>query len=92
MQTKIVNSYRLIKSDKWIQEHRHIAELILKRKLTNKEKIHHIDLNKLNNHPNNLALFESQEEHMKFHKQLTQFGLTNPLRRRINERRILNLK
>jgi len=44
--------YQEKKSNKFI--HRIIAEKKLKRKLKSWEIVHHIDYNKLNNHPNNL--------------------------------------
>ena len=69
-------------------EHRLIAAKCLKRSLTNNEKIHHIDLDKKNNNPKNLMLFESQSRHQSFHNKLTRFGLTNPMKREIKKRSI----
>lgn len=50
-----------------IHEHRIVAEAILGRRLLPGEVVHHIDLNKHNVHPLNLAVFPSQSEHMRCH-------------------------
>lgn len=55
-----------------VLEHRHIAEQILGRKLLPGEIIHHIDGNKLNNSPDNLAL-TTDRKHKKYH-----ISLNNP--------------
>lgn len=44
-----------------------IMESILKRYLNPQEIVHHIDSNKLNDHPKNLRLFESKKSHEVFH-------------------------
>lgn len=75
----------------YVSEHRLVAEEILGRMLEKKEVIHHIDFDKKNNKPENLCLFENQKEHMKFHTKLAQFGETNPLKRELEKRRILNV-
>ena len=48
--------------------HRLIIEYKIGRKIIKGESCHHIDKNKLNNHPDNLQFFEFFNEHMKFHK------------------------
>ena len=47
--------------------HRIIAEEIIGRPLREGEVIHHVDGNKHNNHPINLALMPDQSTHMKMH-------------------------
>lgn len=49
-------------------EHRVVAEQILGRPLQPGEVVHHIDGNKRNNAPENLMVFASQAEHVKWHK------------------------
>jgi hypothetical protein len=48
-------------------EHRVVAEAKLGRPLRPGEIVHHIDNNKLNNHPDNLAVM-TQSEHIRLHK------------------------
>lgn len=58
------NGYRYITYKyRKIPEHRLVVELLIGRKLTKKEQIHHIDGNRLNNSPSNLYLFKSNSEH-----------------------------
>lgn len=76
----------------WMEEHRLICEERLGRPLEHNEVIHHIDFNKKNNNPDNLALFESQKAHAHWHRQYRQFGLTNPLIREVDKRKISNFK
>ncbi|MCP6727468.1 MAG: HNH endonuclease [Patescibacteria group bacterium] len=70
----------------WILEHRSVMEDFLKRKLKKGECVHHIDMNKKNNKIENLMLFKSHDDHMKFHTKIKQFGMTNPIRRQIKNR------
>lgn len=55
---------------KTVLEHRFIMECKLGRYLTKEEVVHHIDENKANNHIDNLMLFNSNSEHIKFHANL----------------------
>lgn len=48
-------------------EHRVIAERKIGRLLLPGEVVHHIDDNKLNNHPDNLEVLASQAEHARLH-------------------------
>ncbi|MGL6202074.1 MAG: HNH endonuclease [Lachnospiraceae bacterium] len=50
-------------------EHRVVAEKMLGRPLRKGEVVHHIDRNKRNNKPDNLMVFRSQSEHVKWHKE-----------------------
>jgi hypothetical protein len=87
-----LNGYIFVKvGELWIAQHRLVAEQVLNRQLTEKETIHHIDFDKKNNKPENLALFENQKAHMRFHLKLAQFGETNPIKRELELRSILNL-
>lgn len=51
----------------YVYEHILVAENKLGRFLTDNEVVHHIDENKLNNSPDNLMVFSSPSEHMKYH-------------------------
>lgn len=48
-------------------EHHVIAEQKLGRKLKDNELVHHVDLDKLNNHPDNLYVCENNNEHRRLH-------------------------
>ncbi len=49
----------------YVYEHRLVMEKKLKRYLLPGERVHHIDKNRLNNHPSNLRLFSDHSNHMK---------------------------
>jgi len=86
---KKLNGYVFVKvGTTLIPEHRLVAEEHLKRLLESNEVIHHIDQDRTNNNPSNLMLFENQKAHQKFHLKLKQFGLTNPIKREIENRRL----
>jgi len=72
--------YIEILKNKWILEHRLIMEMYIGRELKPEEKVHHIDFDKKNNKIENLMLFKNQKEHQKFHRQIKQFGHTQPRR------------
>lgn len=60
------NGYNRICIDgKRILEHRYIMEKYLGRKLTEKERIHHINGNKIDNRIENLELTNSNSQHLK---------------------------
>ncbi|MDZ4205898.1 MAG: HNH endonuclease [Patescibacteria group bacterium] len=63
--------YIILKEGK---EHRVIVEKIIGRRLFHWEQVHHIDANKQNNNPENLAIIPSKE-HSRFHTLLRQAGL-----------------
>lgn len=80
---KIEKGYIHIKVDNvWVLEHRFIVEEYIGRKLNKKEVVHHDNFNKLDNRINNLTLFPNGSSHNHFHRQIKQFGFTNP---RLNE-------
>lgn len=58
------------KWDHYQKEHIILAEQILNRKLLPNEVVHHIDLNKLNNAPNNLFICANESQHQSLHIQL----------------------
>jgi hypothetical protein len=52
----------------YYQQHRLVAEIILRRQLSRAEVVHHEDENKTNNAPENLWLFPDQAAHLRHHK------------------------
>lgn len=50
-----------------VYKHMLVAEEKLGRPLLPEEVVHHKDLNKLNNSPDNLMIFASSSDHMRFH-------------------------
>ena len=90
---KLKAGYKLIHSPNhpnavkgYVLEHRLIVEKKIGRKLKKEEVVHHINDNKTDNKIENLMLFPTNKEHIKFHTKLRQFGITNPIRRQIKER------
>ena len=73
-----------------MENYREIVRLFLRLcnlpKLKDTDVIHHIDLNRENNNINNLMIFNSQAEHKAFHNKINQFGMTNPIKRQIENR------
>lgn len=68
----------------WVLEHRLIVEMYIGRPLKPEEKVHHDNFNKLDNRcPENLTLFPSTKRHSHFHRQIKQFGYTQPRRTEI---------
>lgn len=55
------------KANGYVREHIVVAERCLGRPLMDGEVIHHINENKLDSSPKNLALFNSQSDHMRYH-------------------------
>lgn len=60
------------KSSGYVREHILVMEKIIGRTPTKEEDIHHIDLDKENNNPQNLLLLKNHKDHMKLHSQLTE--------------------
>lgn len=61
-------------SDGYIGEHVLIAEKMNSGLLPDGAEVHHIDFDGLNNNEDNLIIFESKAEHMKFHANLRKRG------------------
>ena len=59
------SGYKVVAGKKYF--HRNVMEKMLGRKLKRTEIIHHKDLDKSNNDPENLMLFDNSGEHHKFH-------------------------
>lgn len=65
---KVYGSGYVVNSQTGEFQHREIAEKLLNRSLLPCEEVHHIDENRSNNSPNNLVVFSSKEDHLRFHK------------------------
>ncbi|QBX32539.1 hypothetical protein [Pseudomonas phage PA1C] len=86
MKEKIINGYRALylpehrqaianpKMFGWVYEHRVVGEDTLGRPLYDDEEVHHLDENKLNNHPENLLILP-QSQHMKLHGWMKRLGI-----------------
>jgi len=62
------NGYVLLLRERgYVLEHRIVMEEFLGRELTKYEVVHHINFDKKDNRIENLMLFATQSEHMKFH-------------------------
>ena len=72
--------------DIWLFEHRIIVENFIGRQLNPEESIHHLDHNRTNNDINNLMPFNTQKEHKSFENRILREGLTNPIKKMIEER------
>lgn len=70
----------------WIFEHREVVEDFIKRALKSGECVHHINMKKKDNRIENLMIFKNNSEHQKFHVKIRQFGMTNPIRKQIENR------
>lgn len=81
------NGYISINIDgRWIKEHKFVVENFLKRSLNKNEVIHHINGIKSDNRIENLMLFKDSKAHAHFHRQIKQFGMTQPRRTEIKNR------
>jgi len=66
----VQDGYKWItKGGKRILEHRYVLEQVLGRKLEENEIVHHLDGNKLNNHPENLQIM-THRDHAILHSNL----------------------
>jgi len=70
----------------YVYEHKLVVEKKIKRFLLKTEVVHHIDKDPSNNNIDNLMLFKNNSEHIKFHRKMDQFGITNPIKRQIENR------
>ena len=62
-----VPNHPFAQSGGWVHEHRLVMEEVLGRFLDPSEIVHHLDGDRLNNSPANLALVESNGAHVKVH-------------------------
>lgn len=85
---RINKKYIQVKIDnKWIFEHRYKCERFIGRILKKSEVVHHIiPEQKFNNSINNLMIFQTQSEHLKFHIYIQKFGWNQRTRRIIANR------
>lgn len=65
----------------YVKEHRIVVEDFIGRYLEDYEVVHHINEDKKDNRIENLMVFQSQSAHQSWHNRLTQFGLTNWMKR-----------
>lgn len=70
----------------FVREHREVVEKYICRPLRENEVIHHINQDKTDNRLENLMVFQSQAEHMAFHIKIKQHGLTNSMKKEIENR------
>ena len=84
---KIHNGYYFVKCGlDYVPEHQLVVENKIGRTLNKGECVHHLSGNKTDNRIENLMLFKSQQEHKSFENKIRQFGLTNNLKRVIENR------
>ena len=81
-----IPKHPLANKNGYYQEHRLIVEEKIGRLLESTEVVHHLDENKTNNDIDNLMIFKSHGKHASFHNKIKQFGITNPIRKQIEER------
>lgn len=70
----------------FVPEHRIVVEQFIGRYLSKEEIVHHLDKNGYNNKIENLMVFQSEKEHASFHIKVKKYGLTNPIKRQIENR------
>lgn len=63
------NGYRLLDlNGKFVREHRHVVEKVLKRKLPRTVIVHHINEDKLDNSKGNLVVCQDKDYHKLLHE------------------------
>ena len=84
--SRIANGYRMLHLPEhyeaqgkptmagWVYEHRVVAMEMIGRPLLPNEEVHHLDENRLNNHPENLLVL-TQSQHLKLHGWLKRIGI-----------------
>ena len=58
----------------YVFEHRLVMEKKIGRYLKPEERVHHINEIPSDNHPDNLMLFRTMTEHLKFHREISKHG------------------
>jgi predicted DNA-binding protein YlxM (UPF0122 family) len=70
-----VEGHPAARKDGYVAEHRYVAETVIGRYLTPDEQVHHINMDKLDNRIENLAVVANKEDHAKLHKYLERIGV-----------------
>jgi hypothetical protein len=75
--TKRTGRFYINRDKRVITRYRYIVEQIIGRKLSSKETVHHINGNRIDDRPENLYLFSSEQKHQTYHQNLIHLILSN---------------